>query len=377
MVLIFSEKANSSRHIHREVQTAFEQDLTVIPFRVENTQPTGTMEYYLGSVHWLDALTAPVESHMLGVVERVKALLPVATVEPIVESVPPIPQPVPSVAPQPESQPPQRAESDRPQLEKASVAPPPPVTPLAVTSGPAAKIVPQVASSARKKMFQRVAMALVGLIAILYGARQVAQGLHLFSKTSSSAKPSLTAPAKSHEETLQEIEKTLVSLQQSAAPAATPKDPAAVAGDLEGAATQGCIIQYPKGWERKENSPVSTMFIAPKSSGLSANMILTSDQFAGTLRQYVDATMTAVKSSSPALRVVSDAPFASVFVNGYKMTVRNKIKDVEFGQTLYFFDGKPGTKVVITTSALSAQAAKLDLLFDRCLADLFTGALPR
>jgi|GEM_PF-5369305 len=92
MVLVFSSKANESRHIRREVQTAFEKDLIVIPFRVENTQPTGTMEYYLGSVHWLDALTPPVENHLMGVVERVKALLPAAAQEPAA----PIPEIKPS-----------------------------------------------------------------------------------------------------------------------------------------------------------------------------------------------------------------------------------------------------------------------------------------
>ena len=75
MVLIFSLKANSSRHVHREVQRAFDKDLTVIPFRVEDVEPTGTLEYYLSSVHWLDAITPPLEEHLEAVVRRVKALL--------------------------------------------------------------------------------------------------------------------------------------------------------------------------------------------------------------------------------------------------------------------------------------------------------------
>jgi hypothetical protein len=213
-------------------------------------------------------------------------------------------------------------------------------------------------------------MGVVGIIAILYGVRQVAQGLHLFNSTSSSAKPASTAPSKSHAETIQEIEKTLASLQQSRSPASVaPSAPAPLADDLEADFTQGCYIQYPKGWEKKENSPVSVMFIAPKSSGLSANMIVTSEPFAGTLRQYVDATISAVKASSPAVRVVSDVAFtSSLETKGYKVTIRNKIKDVEFAQALYFFDNKTGTKIVITSSASSAQAAKLDPLFDRCVA---------
>lgn len=88
MVLVFSSKANQSRHIHREVQTAFEKDSIVIPFRVENTQPTGTMEYYLGSVHWLDALTQPVEEHLQALVERVKTLLLPTAAQPVPSPVP-------------------------------------------------------------------------------------------------------------------------------------------------------------------------------------------------------------------------------------------------------------------------------------------------
>ncbi len=75
MVLIFSLKANNSRHVLREVQRAFEKNLTVIPFRVENVEPTGTLEYYLGPVHWLDAMTPPLEQHLDTVAKRVKALL--------------------------------------------------------------------------------------------------------------------------------------------------------------------------------------------------------------------------------------------------------------------------------------------------------------
>lgn len=80
MVLIFSLKANSSRHVHREVQRAFAKNLTVIPVRVENARPTGTLEYYLGSVHWLDAMTPPLEKHLEAVAKQVKALLLPASV---------------------------------------------------------------------------------------------------------------------------------------------------------------------------------------------------------------------------------------------------------------------------------------------------------
>jgi hypothetical protein len=142
MVLVFSSKAHESRHIRREVQTAFEKDLIVIPFRVENTQPTGTMEYYLGSVHWLDALTPPVENHLMGVVERVKALLPAAAQEPAspsqqtqsVEIIPSEPRKVP------------RSEMAAPPVPATS-ATGSPVTKITSSPGPAPSTIDKKASS--------------------------------------------------------------------------------------------------------------------------------------------------------------------------------------------------------------------------------------
>ncbi|MEY2519842.1 MAG: hypothetical protein QOF24_1601 [Verrucomicrobiota bacterium] len=374
MVLIFSSKANDSRHIHREVQTAFEQDLTVIPFRVENTQPTGTMEYYLGSVHWLDALTAPVESHMMGVVDRVKALLPAAKSEPAVEATPPVPQPVPPIVSHPESPPSEPEKFAPPESKKVprNIVPPLPMAPLSVTSGPAAQIAPplaRVASSGRKKMIQRVLMGVVGVIAILYGARQVANGLHLFSSKSSSTSTSREpAPVKN------EISNEMTQLRDSVLPAASPvtasKDPATsryIKDESQGAFLADCAVWVPKGWEKTDPGGGGTMYSAPKSSGLSANLIVTSQPFAGSLREYANATITAVKASSPSAREVSDEEVTNFMrKRGYKVLFQNKNQGRDITQALYFFGEDDGPKVVMTTTAVAAQAAQLAPLFDQC-----------
>ncbi|MEY2506528.1 MAG: hypothetical protein QOH01_857 [Verrucomicrobiota bacterium] len=343
MVLVFSSKANDSRHIHREVQTAFEKDLTVIPFRVENTQPTGTMEYYLGSVHWLDALTAPVESHLLQVVDRVKALLPAAKPEPLAQTTPP-------VATRPEILPAESGHTNPPE----GTRPPlidvqPPIIPGAVPL-PIPAQSPPVPAIERKKITKQVLLGVAGIVAIGLGAWQIANGLHLFSSKHTS--PSRQDPVISNE---------MTQLADSLRSTPIPSTPDTVRMQL----VQGFYLFIPKDWEKKESSPTSTMFIAPKSSGLSANVIITSDPFAGTLRQYVDATISAVKASSPAVRQVSDATFSAILTNpGYRVGFRNKIKDLEFSQVIYFFDADPGTKLAITTSAPNAQAPQLEPLFD-------------
>jgi hypothetical protein len=75
MVLIFSSSANGSKQIHREVQQAFDGEKSVVPFRIENVTPEKALRYYMGSVHWLDALTPPLEQHLQKLAASVGALV--------------------------------------------------------------------------------------------------------------------------------------------------------------------------------------------------------------------------------------------------------------------------------------------------------------
>src|SRR5512137_1908707 len=63
-VLIWSVNTNASEHILNEINRAFNKGKPIIPFRIQDVQPTPEMEYYFGRTHWLDALTPPLESHL-------------------------------------------------------------------------------------------------------------------------------------------------------------------------------------------------------------------------------------------------------------------------------------------------------------------------
>jgi len=54
LVLLFSEKANQSEHVHREVLIADNSKKPVYPVRIENVQPSGAMKYQLANRQWLD-----------------------------------------------------------------------------------------------------------------------------------------------------------------------------------------------------------------------------------------------------------------------------------------------------------------------------------
>jgi len=64
MVLVLSANSNRSRQVIREVERAVASDVIILPFRIENSDPTGAMAYFLGTEHWLDALTPPLEKHI-------------------------------------------------------------------------------------------------------------------------------------------------------------------------------------------------------------------------------------------------------------------------------------------------------------------------
>ena len=75
MVLVFSAHANESHHVRREVERAVSKGATIVPVRLEDTEMSKSLELYVGSMHWLDALTPPLEQHIDKLAADLKALL--------------------------------------------------------------------------------------------------------------------------------------------------------------------------------------------------------------------------------------------------------------------------------------------------------------
>lgn len=75
MVLILSANSNRSRQVVREVERAVAGDVIILPFRIESVDPTGAMAYFLGTEHWLDALTPPLERHIARLAQTTATLL--------------------------------------------------------------------------------------------------------------------------------------------------------------------------------------------------------------------------------------------------------------------------------------------------------------
>lgn len=75
LVLIFSSHANYSKHVAKEVERAVSNGLPVVPLRIEAVTPSGALDYFISSVHWLDAITPPLEHHLDELADSVLRLL--------------------------------------------------------------------------------------------------------------------------------------------------------------------------------------------------------------------------------------------------------------------------------------------------------------
>lgn len=75
MVVIVSGNSNESRQVPREVEQAVRKGVPVIPMRIEDVTLNQAMEYFLDSIHWLDAITPPLAKHLEFLVANVSGLL--------------------------------------------------------------------------------------------------------------------------------------------------------------------------------------------------------------------------------------------------------------------------------------------------------------
>ncbi len=75
VLLIFSGHANRSEHVLRELEVASDSGKIIVPFRIENVVPSGDLRYYITRVHWLDAMSPPMEARLGELVALMQRLM--------------------------------------------------------------------------------------------------------------------------------------------------------------------------------------------------------------------------------------------------------------------------------------------------------------
>jgi len=72
LVLVFSQHANTSQQVRREVERAVHKGIAVVPMRIADVPMSKSLEYFISTPHWLDALTPPLQQHLDYLAETLK-----------------------------------------------------------------------------------------------------------------------------------------------------------------------------------------------------------------------------------------------------------------------------------------------------------------
>lgn len=75
LLLVYSSRSNQSKQVAREVERAANKGIPILPFRTEDVPFSKDMEYFISTLHWLDAITPPLERHLQHLAETVSLIL--------------------------------------------------------------------------------------------------------------------------------------------------------------------------------------------------------------------------------------------------------------------------------------------------------------
>jgi hypothetical protein len=75
VVVVFSEAANRSPQVAREMELSVANRKPLVPIRVANDMPTDDMQYFLGVSHWFNAYPHPLETYLPDIIAAVKRVL--------------------------------------------------------------------------------------------------------------------------------------------------------------------------------------------------------------------------------------------------------------------------------------------------------------
>ena len=75
VVVLLSSAANASGEVVREVRIGGKRRVPLLALRIEDVEPSPSMEYYLGGLQWVDAFPPPIEQHLPSIVVTVSAVV--------------------------------------------------------------------------------------------------------------------------------------------------------------------------------------------------------------------------------------------------------------------------------------------------------------
>lgn len=90
LVLVLSEESNNSQFVRKEVERAVSKVKPVLPVRIREVSPAGSLEFFISSAQWIDAFRTPMESHLLPLLQAIKGIAGDGTGAPVRSSAAPL-----------------------------------------------------------------------------------------------------------------------------------------------------------------------------------------------------------------------------------------------------------------------------------------------
>ncbi|MBI5211123.1 MAG: TIR domain-containing protein [Elusimicrobia bacterium] len=97
-VLLLSSSSNESPHVRREAERAASKAKRIVPLRIQDIVPGKSIQYFIGSSHWMDALEPPFEPKFQAAAQAILRHLGKPAGAPVPN--PAAPAAVPALAPQ-------------------------------------------------------------------------------------------------------------------------------------------------------------------------------------------------------------------------------------------------------------------------------------
>ncbi len=100
-LLLLSAASNNSEQVKRELQVAVGKGIPILPVRMEEFPLSKHMQYFIGTPHWLDAMTPPLEKHLQKLADTLAALLQATQRDDdnVTPAAPPTTEPTPASTP--------------------------------------------------------------------------------------------------------------------------------------------------------------------------------------------------------------------------------------------------------------------------------------
>jgi hypothetical protein len=136
----------------------------------------------------------------------------------------------------------------------------------------------------------------------------------------------------------------------------------------------GFSLCPPDGWSLKEQEGQKYKIIyGERGAAFTPNINVKDEATSYPLVDYVSASVRSVlnnyeKIGATSIKLLEQANFMTTDrTAGVRVAFRTEYKGLLIRTLQYYFDGKPGQKLVITCTALEEDKATLDPLFDRAM----------